>query len=76
MLPEAALFPVVSIERISSEIKVMKKLIYQLTISHDIPWTCLMSSTTWCQVHTKKFTQTDFLTMRVIEHWKKEVWEI
>ena len=60
MLPGAALFPVVRIERISSEIKVMKKLIYQLTISHDIPWTCLMSSTTWCQVRTKNLHRLTF----------------
>ena len=59
MLPEAVLFPVVRFERfLWNQGYDAKKHTssYQLTISHDIPWTCLMSSTTWCQVRTKTYS--------------------
>ena len=79
MLPEAVSFPVVRFERFfwNQGYDAKKHTSsYQLTISHDIPWTCLMSSNIWCQVRTKTYIDTDFLTTCVIEDQRKQAWEI
>ena len=63
-------FPLLCWTKMFIEPRLRREYGYQLTISHDAPWTCLMSYTTSCQVHIHK----SFLTMW--DHHRKQTWEL